>query len=232
VKVVILAGGFGTRLKSIVKDVPKPMADIGGVPFIELLILNMIKYGAEEFIICVSHKKEVIIEYFGSSYRGIPIKYSVENTPLGTGGAIKQAFEVYGINNAVVINGDSFVKMDYRKFYSDFKNETFAIALKYVQDASRYGLVNTKDGKAIKFEEKTNNINAGYINAGIYLINKELWEMYSLSGKFSFEKDILEQYIKEYNPKFLETDEYFIDIGIPKSYKKACKDFVNIKNRY
>jgi D-glycero-alpha-D-manno-heptose 1-phosphate guanylyltransferase len=228
-KVVILAGGLGTRLQSIVKDIPKPMVDINGVPFIELLMLNIIKYGAKEFVICVSHKKEVIIEYFGSIYRGIPIKYSVEDTPLGTGGAIKQVFDVYGIDNAVVINGDSFVKMDYRKFYSDFKNETFAIALKYVQNASRYGLVKTKDGKAIKFEEKTNNIKAGYINTGIYLINKKLWKMYSLSGKFSFEKNILEQYIKEYNPKFLETDEYFIDIGIPKSYRKACKDFVKYK---
>lgn len=223
-KVVILAGGFGTRLQSIVKDVPKPMADIGGVPFIELLILNMIKHGAEEFVICVSYKKEVIIDYFGSSYRGIPIKYSVENTLFGTGGAIKQAFDVYGIDNAVVVNGDTFVKMNYRKFYSDFKNETFAIALKYVQDASRYGLVDTEDGKVIKFEEKTDNIKAGYINVGVYLINKKLWEMYSLNGNFSFEKDILKQYIEKYNPKFLETDEYFIDIGVPESYKKAYRE--------
>lgn len=227
-KVVILAGGLGTRLQSIVKDIPKPMVDINGIPFIELLMLNIIKYGAKEFVICVSHKKEIIIEYFGSIYRGIPIKYSVEDIPLGTGGAIKQAFDVYGIDNAVVINGDSFVKMDYRKFYSDFKNETFAIALKYVQNASRYGLVKTKDGKAIKFEEKTNNIKAGYINTGIYLINKKLWKIYSLSGNFSFEKNILEQYIKEYNPKFLKTDEYFIDIGIPKSYKKACKELKEV----
>jgi D-glycero-alpha-D-manno-heptose 1-phosphate guanylyltransferase len=225
-KVVILAGGFGTRLQSIVRDIPKPMADINGVPFMELLMLNMIKYGTKEFIICVSYKKEVIMEYFGSAYKGIPIKYSIENTPLGTGGAIKRVFDIYGIDDAVVINGDSFVKMDYKKFYNNFKNEILAIALKYVQDTSRYGLVETEYSKTIKFKEKTSNIKPGYINIGVYLISKKLWAMYpSLSERFSFEKDILEQYIEKYNPKFLETEDCFIDIGIPESYKMARREF-------
>jgi D-glycero-alpha-D-manno-heptose 1-phosphate guanylyltransferase len=231
-KVIILAGGLGSRLQSVVKDIPKPMADINGIPFLELLITNMINYGASEFILCVSYKREIIFKYFGDTYQNIPIKYSVEQNPLGTGGAIKQAFDVYNVDNAVVINGDSFIKMDYSKFYSDFKNENFAIALKYAQDTLHYGLVETKNSKAIKFEEKMNNVKAGYINAGVYLINKNLWKIYSLSGKFSFEKDVLERYIKEYNPKFLETDEYFIDIGVPENYKKACEELEEIVRTY
>lgn len=229
-KTIILAGGFGTRLQSIVKDVPKPMADIKGTPFLELLMDNMINYGTDEFIICVSYLKEKIMNYFKDNYKGIPIKYSIENNPLGTGGAIKQAFDLYEIDNAIVINGDTFIKMDYKRFYEENKDENLTIALKKMDDASRYGLVETKNDRIIKYNEKSQDKKAGLINAGIYLINKNLWNKYKDKTIFSFEKEILEKEIENIYPKFFVTDDYFIDIGIPESYKQACSELKNIIN--
>lgn len=229
-KTIILAGGLGTRLQSVVKDVPKPMADINGTPFLELLMENMAKYGATEFILCVSYKKEIIMDYFGTNFKNIPIKYSVEQQPLGTGGALKQAFELFDIDRALVINGDSFIQMDYRRFYEDFQNEYLALALKEVPDASRYGRVETQGQEITGFNEKSDVSQPGYINAGIYMINRRLWQDYSFENCFSFEKDVLETHIDKMHCKFMKTEDYFIDIGIPESYSKACKELKSIIN--
>lgn len=227
-KVVILAGGFGTRLQSVVRDVPKPMADINGTPFLELLMSNMLRYGATEFILCVSYLREKIIGYFGDEFRGMPVKYSIEEEPLGTGGAIKQAFELFGLDEAIVINGDSYIKMDYSAFLHQNKDHILSIALKHVENASRFGLVETSEQYVIKFNEKSDEVKAGLINAGIYYINKKLWQYAPESKKFSFEKDILEKHIKEIGATFYVTEDYFIDIGIPESYAKAQKELKNV----
>ncbi len=222
-KTIILVGGEGTRLKSVVKDVPKPMADINGKPFLSYLMDNMIKYGATEFILCVGHKKEIIMDFYKDNYKNIPVKYSIEEDLLGTGGAIKQAFDIYNIENAISINGDTFVKMDYLDFYKKMQNEKFGIALKYVPDASRYGLVKTLDDRIIEFTEKQDKIKDGFISAGIYFINKSMFDR-DLPNKFSFEKDILEKDAKILRPKYYKAEDYFIDIGIPESYDQACKE--------
>ena len=222
-KTVILSGGIGSRLRDVVKDVPKPMADINGRPFLEYLTENMINYGADEFIFCVGYKKEVIQDYFKDNYKGIPVKYSIEEELLGTGGAIRQAFDLFNIDNAVIINGDTFVKMDYAQFYKDMKGEKLGLALKYVDNASRYGLVENENVRVVNFCEKKDTVEAGFINAGIYYIDKTLFNK-DLPKKFSFEKDILEKEIKNLKPKFYRADDYFIDIGIPDSYKQAVRE--------
>ena len=101
--IIILAGGFGTRLQSVVKDVPKPMADINGTPFLELLMREILFCDPERIILCVSYMKDVIKQHFGDSFLGVPVLYSEENEPLGTGGAIKQAFDLFGLDEAVVL---------------------------------------------------------------------------------------------------------------------------------
>ncbi len=227
-KVIILAGGFGTRLQSVIHDIPKPMADIHGTPFLELLMANMLHFGATEFILCVSHLRDKIISYFGDDFRGIPIKYSVETEPLGTGGAIKQAFQLFDLDEAIVMNGDSFVKMDYADFYHQNRGHSLALALKFVSNASRFGLVETANGLITHFHEKSTENKAGLINAGIYFIRKELWQYAPEQSKFSFEKDILETHIDNLHPPFYRTEDYFIDIGIPESYHQALKELKNI----
>ena len=223
-KVIILAGGEGTRLKSVVKDIPKPMADINGTPFLELLMQELISHGADEFVLCVSYLKDVIIDYFKDNYKGIPIKYSIEEEALGTGGAIKQAFDMYGIDRALVLNGDSYIKMNYREFYELNKSEELALALKWVEDASRYGLVKTENKQAVEFCEKNNDMISGYINAGIYMVSSQLFKNPSLGMKFSFEQDLLEKEVALLKPLYYKTEDYFIDIGIPESYEQACKE--------
>ena len=121
--IVILAGGFGTRLQSVVKDIPKPMADINGTPFLELLIREILFCDPEQIVLCVSYLKDVIKNYFGDNFLGVPILYSEEEEPLGTGGAIKQAFDLYNLNEAVVLNGDTYVQTDYQAFIEKSANE-------------------------------------------------------------------------------------------------------------
>ena len=169
-KTIILVGGMGTRLQSVVKDVPKPMADINGKPFLEYLMQNMLNFGTTEFILCTGYKHEVIIDYFKDNFKGIPVKYSIEEELLGTGGAIKQAFDMFEIDNAIVLNGDTFVKMDYAKFYQKMFGEKLGLSLKYVNNASRYGLVKTLQDRVIEFTEKKDTDEEGFINAGIYTV--------------------------------------------------------------
>ena len=233
-KVIILAGGLGTRLRTVVKDVPKPMAEIDGTPFLEILMDNMLHYGADEFVLCVSYMREKISSYFGASYKGCPVRYSVEEEPLGTGGAIKQAFDLFGLDEAIVINGDSFIKMDYADFYKKNSGQILSIALKYMDNASRYGLVETQGDYILRFNEKSTEAKSGLINAGIYLINKALWQYAPKENKFSFEKDVLEKYIGKIKASFYQTEDYFIDIGVPESYAQAnreLKQVIGFKNK-
>ena len=228
-KIIILAGGMGTRLKDVVKNLPKPMADINGRPFLEYLMENMLQYGADEFVLCVGHMREIIMDYFKSEFHGCPVKYSVEEELLGTGGAIKQAFEEFGIEDGIILNGDTFVKMDYAEFYRKMHGEKLGLALKYVENASRYGLVKTEGERVIEFTEKKDTDEAGFINAGIYYVRKDLFEGI-LDKKFSFEKVVLEGMVGKLKPKFCKTEDYFIDIGIPESYRQACLDFARETN--
>lgn len=222
-KIIILAGGMGTRLKDVVKNLPKPMADINGKPFLEYLMGNMLQYGTDEFVLCVGHMRKIIMDYFKSEFHGRPVKYSVEEELLGTGGAVKQAFEEFGIEDGIILNGDTFVKMDYTEFYRKMHGEKLGLALKYVENASRYGLVKTEGERVIEFTEKKDTDEAGFINAGIYYARKDLFEGI-LDKKFSFEKVVLEGMVGKLKPKFCKTEDYFIDIGIPESYRQACAE--------
>ena len=226
--VVILAGGLGTRLRSVVKDVPKPMADIDGTPFLELLVREMLFLDPEKVVLCVSYMKEKIMEHFGDEFLGVPICYSIEEEPLGTGGAIKQAFEQFSLNEALVLNGDTYVSLDYERFIEYSKDEKLALVLKQVSNANRYGKCVVQNDRVTAFEEKNNDeISSGLINAGIYKINRELLKK-DFQKKFSFEKDFLEKEIGDIKPKFMQADNYFIDIGVPEDYKKACKELKHI----
>lgn len=225
--IVILAGGFGTRLQSVVKDVPKPMADINGTPFLELLMREILFCDPERIILCVSYMKDVIKQHFGDSFLGVPVLYSEENEPLGTGGAIKQAFDLFGLDEAVVLNGDTYVQVNYSYFIRKSENEKLAVVLKQVENANRYGRVQVENGRIISMREKSPEPTAGLINAGIYKIRRDLFSA-DLPDKFSFEKDLLEPQIAELKPLYMQSDEYFIDIGVPESYAQACRELKNV----
>ena len=225
--IVILAGGFGTRLQSVVSDVPKPMADINGTPFLELLMRELCFLDPEQFVLCVSYKRDIIQNHFRDNFLGIPVVYSTEESPLGTGGAIKQAFDTFNLQDALVLNGDSYIAADYSKFLAQNQDAKLAVMLKYVENANRYGRVDVQNGRIVDYHEKQDIEQPGLINAGIYKINRSLMTG-NLPKKFSFEKDVLEPIIPLLKPTYMVADDYFIDIGLPESYRQAQRELKSV----
>lgn len=213
---IILAGGFGTRLKHVVSDVPKPMAPIGNRPFLEYIFEDLEQKGIKHVILAVGYMKEKIKDYFKDKYKSIEISYSEEDVPLGTGGAIKKALSKCREEDVFIVNGDTFYDIDFRemkKFHIENKS-SLTLAVKEMKNFDRYGSLIIEDKKIIKFEEKKPMLQ-GKINGGIYLIKKSILDEIN-EESFSFEKEILEnEKIQKYA---YENNGYFIDIGIPEDY--------------
>lgn len=221
-EVIILAGGMGTRLREVLADLPKPMAQINGKPFLHYLFEWLSHYPIKKFILSVGYKSECIINYFGSSFNDIPIEYTIEEKPLGTGGAIIYAMQYTTRENIIIVNGDTYFPIDINRFYQKhFKNDyLLSIALKPMYNFDRYGSVECKGGTIFRFNEKK-VCTEGLINGGIYLVNKQILEKRQFPEVFSFEKEVLEKEAGSSNLKGLVFDNTFIDIGIPEDYYKA-----------
>lgn len=224
---IILAGGFGKRLASVVKEIPKPMAIIKGKPFLEHILNYLEKEGIKRVILAVGYKREVIQKHFGRSFKGIEIIYSVEDTPLGTGGAIKRAINLAQGEDILVQNGDTFFNINLGEIYNfhKSKNADITIALKFMEDTGRYGTVELdKDNRIVKFYEKK-KMDGGLINGGIYIVKTEVIRSSSLPESFSFEKEFLENNVDKLKIYGLPFNTYFIDIGTPEDYSKAKTEF-------
>ncbi|EKP7735229.1 nucleotidyltransferase family protein, partial [Campylobacter coli] len=189
---IVLAGGLGTRLRSVVQDLPKPMAPINGEPFLAFVLEHLKKQGITEVILSVSYKYELIQEYFKDEFHGMRIRYNIEKELLGTGGAIKDALKLIK-NEVYVLNGDTFFDIDLKKLVLSNSNK-ICIALKQIQNFDRYGTVNIdKQGLVTSFEEKVFK-KQGLINGGIYLLKKDIFDKFDLEKKFSFEEFLQENY--------------------------------------
>jgi D-glycero-alpha-D-manno-heptose 1-phosphate guanylyltransferase len=220
---IILAGGFGTRLSHIVFDVPKPMAPVNGRPFLEYIFDYLLQNKVKHVVLAIGYKGEVIQNHFGDSYQGIEITYSKEDKPLGTGGAIKKAFNCCKDRDVFVINGDTYFNVDLIGMmdFHKSKNSMLTVAVKLMNNFDRYGSVVINNDKILKFEEKKKTLE-GKINGGIYLVNRSILNSI-LETSFSFEKRVLED--AGYDIFAYNSDGYFIDIGVPEDYEKAQKDF-------
>jgi D-glycero-alpha-D-manno-heptose 1-phosphate guanylyltransferase len=168
---LVLAGGFGTRLQAVLPDVPKPMAPIGGKPFLEFLLGYLTRFPITRFILCTGYKHDIIEKHFGTAFKNIPITYSVEKEPLGTGGAILQAIPVIHEQNCLILNGDTFFEIDIGRFFRNHvqSNSVFSIALKTMKNFDRYGTVKRVGSRIVAFEEKRFRT-AGEINGGVYIL--------------------------------------------------------------
>ncbi|QOR01479.1 D-glycero-D-manno-heptose 1-phosphate guanosyltransferase [Campylobacter sp. 2014D-0216] len=216
---IVLAGGLGTRLKSVVQDLPKPMAPINGKPFLTFVLEYLKKQGITEVVLSVSYKYELIQEYFKEEFEGMRIRYNIEKELLGTGGAIKDALKLIQ-NQAYVLNGDTIFDIDLKKLA--LNGGKICIALKQMQNFDRYGTVNVDDqGIVISFEEKVFK-KQGLINGGIYLLKKDIFDEFDLEKKFSFE-EFLQENFKLLKIQTQIFDDYFIDIGIPEDYEKFSR---------
>ena len=230
-KALILAGGLGTRLRSVINDIPKPMADINGKPFLSYLFDYILNQGAgiKELILSVGYKHERIINYCGNKYGILSLEYVIEDKPLGTGGAIKNAINKFGGDNEILIlNGDTFFNIDIKKLYEFHrnKNSNLTIALKKMENSDRYGFIEIDiSGKIMKFLEKGHDqVMSGFINGGIYILNKSFLDnLDNIENPypFSFEKDIIEKYYNHDKFYGINFNDCFIDIGVPEDYERA-----------
>lgn len=222
---LILVGGLGTRLRSIVKDRPKPMALIEDKPFLEYLIENLKKNGIKDIILATGYMSEIIEDYFKDGREfGVNIVYSKENVQLGTAGAIKNA-EKYIKDEVFVLNGDTYFDVDFKKLYEFHKNANsiFTMVLRKIADASRYGAVECdKENKITSFVEKGETSKSDYINGGIYIIKKKILNLIENEKTVSLEKEVIPKVLREEKIYGYRCGNYFIDIGIPEDYIKFC----------
>jgi len=221
---VLLVGGLGTRLRSVISEKPKALAPIGDTPFLKVLLLELRSQGIERIVMCTGHFAEQIEEEFGDgSELGIAIEYSQELQPLGTAGAIKLAEKhLEDCREFIVLNGDSFLELDFKAFvrFHRESRSVATIALRKVSNAARYGTVEVdKDGKVCSFREKLGIEEPGLINGGIYIFEREVLSGLP-EGASSLEKDVLPKLLERSVCGF-QTNGLFIDIGTPEDYAKA-----------
>ena len=227
---IILAGGMGTRLQSVVADKPKCLADLNGKPFLSYLSQHISQFNFRKVVFSIGYKKDMIIDYVTNHPEEFPFDYEFaeEEEPLGTGGAIMNAITHCDTEDVFVMNGDTFFDVDFDAML-DFQRSKMAdctLALKPMDKADRYGLVRINDDMIVTgFEEKQAGA-SGLINGGIYCIFRSSFINIPFERKFSFEKDYLEKFILERNLAGFIQDTYFIDIGIPEDYERAKTDTV------
>ena len=229
---ILLCGGMGTRLRSVVADRPKPMADICGKPFLQYLLEMLRDKGITEVIFALGYMGEMIEEYFqdGSAF-GLKIAYSYEEEPLGTGGAIRNALPKILEEEVLVLNADTYFPMDYQgllRFHQENDGD-FSLATRAVPDISRYGAVRRDAaGRILAWNEKLGDGAqkplAGEINGGIYVMKKSLIAEIP-EGKQSLEQDCIPKWLSEGKRIFgLPFHGYFMDIGIPEDYRQFISD--------
>lgn len=231
---IILAGGLGTRLQSVVSDVPKCMAPIAGKPFLHYVTGFLQKNGIEHFIFSVGYKHKMIEEYLYKNYPQLNYTISLENDPLGTGGAIKLASNKCLEKNVLICNGDTLYKIDISslsKLHME-ANAACTLNLKPMKYFDRYGVVELNEDHSIKSFKEKQFYKSGLINGGIYALNIAEFLKENLPEKFSFEKDYLEKNVNKSIKKKSKLygiiqDSYFIDIGIPEDYERAQIELLN-----
>ena len=218
---IILAGGLGKRLRSEVPDLPKPMAPINGKPFLEYLLNYLNSSSFSKVVISVGYKCEHIYDYFGKKYKNLSITIVKEKEPLGTGGGCRLALSKCKSDHVYVLNGDTFLEVDFKLMESTWKKYLKVIMVScFVDNTYRYGRLETEGNKVVAINEKGIK-GKGMINGGCYLIPKQLFEKQELNKKFSLEENFISSLIKKRELLFVKSNGIFIDIGIPSDYQRA-----------
>jgi D-glycero-alpha-D-manno-heptose 1-phosphate guanylyltransferase len=220
VECIILAGGMGTRLRSHVSDRPKPMADVAGLPFLQWQMESLAGRGVTKFVLAIGYLGDMIVSHFGTSYKGVEVQYSREESPLGTGGAVLQALGNVSSSKCWVTNGDTFCNLPLDKFVG-FDDE-LVMGLIKLPSVERYGSVAHDVGSGMITEFLPKGIKVeGLINSGTYLLDRQKFLDRNLPTKFSLESDYLAAICKEGAIRGVACDVPFIDIGVPEDYVKA-----------
>ena len=215
--VCILAGGLGKRLGPLTASTPKPMMRVDGKPFLELQMRHFAGLGFTRFVLAVSFCWEQIRDYFadGAAF-GWTVQYSIEPQSLGTGGAVALAQPLWG-ERALVTNGDTFLAEDWRQMIAAHQVSGLpaTLALAWQNDCSRYGRVEIAGGRVTQFIEKGNRPDAGWVNAGTYVIERQALAKHAPGTAFSLETDLFPQWIGQLGAYQCQLP--FTDIGTPES---------------
>lgn len=220
--VIVLAGGFGTRLRAVVSDAPKPMAPVAGRPFLDYLLQSLADQGAQRVILSTGHMAHMIEHRYGGGFMGMNITCVPEESPLGTGGAIRKAMSVVRSEWAIALNGDTWLDMPYGDFMhrAMTSDAPLSMVTRMVTDASRYGCCTIREGRIIAFGEKDSS-GPGLINAGVYAMRRNVFDRFDLPEAFSLEHDFIRAHLPELTPLSYQANGYFIDIGVPEDYARA-----------
>lgn len=226
-EMLILAGGFGTRLKSVISEVPKPMAPVAGRPFLAYLLDHWVGQGIRRFVLSTGHLASVVESYFGNAYGGAQIAYVREQSPLGTGGALRLALDVavWSSETAVVANGDTWFPISLQRLCDDAERQQnpFTLALKEIAENERYaGITLSADGKVESFGVRSTG--TCHINGGCYLFNVGAIrkELSGMPSSFSLENDFLVPFAARGLVGASIQDQPFLDIGVPEDYQRAA----------
>ena len=226
---VILAGGRGTRLRSVVSDRPKVLAPVLGRPFLAYLIWRLSGLGLKEIVISTGYLAEMVAEVLGQELFGVRLVYSRELTPLGTAGGLRLALDKVREDNILVLNGDSFVDTDLDGFLAWFEQGGYkaGMLLAEVADSARFGRVSlAESGRVSGFSEK-GQAGPGLINAGIYVLTREVVEMIPEAENYSLETGLFPRLLPDTLHGY-PAKAAFIDIGTPESYAKAEQFFAHL----
>ncbi|MCP4613789.1 MAG: NTP transferase domain-containing protein [Planctomycetes bacterium] len=229
IDVLILCGGFGSRLAQIVNDRPKPMAKVNHQPFLDIIIDYFARFGLRRFVLCTGYMSEIIQEYYDQKSSTLEFVVSNEPIPLGTAGCIKNAQKFLQSDHYLVANGDSFCPVNLYDFYNFHlsRQSLMTIAVTESEDTKSCGLVKLDNSqKIVSFEEKKSNCTTGYINTGIYLFHKNALSLIPECTKYSLEYNLFPRLIKHDSFAFVSSEE-LIDIGTPERYKWAKEYFAS-----
>lgn len=223
IDIVILCGGLGTRLRPLISDRPKVLAPFKNKTFLDLLLEDLITQGAKRFIFCVGYLNQMLQDHITHHYQHIENIFSVEDQPLGTGGAIKKAISHIQSKPFLILNGDSICRINYNdllNFHIE-KRANFTMALSNPKDRNDGGnvLINNKQ-KIIKYSEKISLEEKGFINAGIYLMENTIYSLMPIKDVFSLEFDLFPKLVNQKSFGFL-TESDVIDIGTVERYQNA-----------
>lgn len=219
---IILVGGLGTRLRSVVSDVPKPLAPVAGRPFLAWMLDALAAQGIRRVILATGFMADRVVMACGDHWRGMDVLYSQEPKPLGTGGAIAMAFSLVHGDACLVLNGDTWLTYDCADFDRGWRasDARLAVALAEVADVSRYGAVRVECDRVTGLVEK-GRVGPGYINAGVYGIRRSLFDDFPATESFSFERDVLMPVVQREAVFAYTRTRDFVDIGVPLDYQHA-----------
>ena len=229
---LILAGGFGTRLKTVVSEVPKPLAPIANKPFLYWLIKYLLHQGVTDFVFSLGYLHKQVEDFLEKEFNDVKYSCIIEKEPLGTGGAIKLCLEKSISEDVLIFNGDTFFNLNLKEFVAAFHTNKAdcSIALTPMENFDRYGSVTIDEQNIIKQFNEKKYCESGFINTGTIIFKKSVYleKTKHLPNNFSFEKDFLEPSMQSIKVTGFIANEYFVDIGIPEDYYKANEELENI----